>query len=406
MARGARDDSRRDSLPALLGFCVEKKIIDEETAREIDEYRRTSGVGIARSLHDFGIEALSMDQALQLEEALAARGTYAPLLLGAGRNPQLTFENMVRCRRNEFPIEVAESVAAAADASPYSPLYVYSDVGLGKTYLLTAIANRAEAARPLLVNTVDLELEHDRACRLGCRAELLKWLDGFGLLLIDDVQFAEGDAMLQQELFSVINKMTEDGRSVVISSDVPPTRLKRMEQRLVSRFGGGVIVSLAMPERQERAEIVRRMPRAGGLPEEVVVYLAEHVDDSVRHLKAAARQLAAMGAHSGMDVNLDLARAVVPLPEDLHRTSSVPPGPRQAADEGAGEPADDSATFKRMLQSAETEEEQILALQIAVGARLRELREAGEDPAAQSRLEIALRLLREGKKEEAIACIG
>ncbi len=326
-----------------------------------------------------------------------AVGGYTPKLCGVTPHPAFTFESLVPCRANEFLVEVAQVLADEGEKRPlYNPLFVYGEVGIGKTHLLSAIANRTREPRARLMNTADLELEIEHAQRGGERALLRRWLADARLLLIDDIQLCKGRDELQRELFAVFNHAVRLGASLVISCDVPPTRLRDVEERLLSRVGSGVILGMQLGDKQERLQILRRYLGERRLSEEVLDYVAENVTDNVRRLRGVAAQLLATQDRIGIAADVALARAIVPLERDLR--------PSQLPVTALAEPP--GARFKEMLAGAETEDEQILALQIAVGERVRELKSAGGDETTIERLESALGLLREGQKEAALGILN
>lgn len=310
----------------------------------------------------------------------------------------MTFETFVSCRANDFLLEVARVVATEGDRRPmYNPLYIYGEVGMGKTHLLSAIANRAQARRAVLMNVADLDAELEYAERLRARAELRRWLSDADVLLIDDIQLCKGREDVQRELFALFNRALRERRSLVIASDVPPTRLRDVENRLLSRLGSGVMLGLQLGDKAARLEILRRFLAGRWLADEVLDYLAEHVTDNVRRLKGAAAQLLATQERIGAPADLTLARAVVPLESDLRTSRLLPPPDAEAVEPGL--------RFKEMLAGAETEEEQALALQIALGERARELRASNGSEELLQRLERALALLREGKRDQALVVI-
>jgi chromosomal replication initiator protein len=279
-----------DDLPDFLQIGVRKRIVDERTAHRLELCRRTRGLG-----------------------KYASRTA----LMNDPPDPNLTFENYVVTNGNSLAVELAGTVASQSPSQlPYNPLYLYGDVGLGKTHLLSAIANAAEDREVLLLNTADLETELERAERLKSRAELREWLTSVEILLVDDVQLCEGREELQRDLFSVLNHMIRAHRWVVISSDVPPTRLSGVESRLLSRFGGGVIVSLQMGDKTERLDLIRHFLDSRSMPEDVVTYLAENITDNIRRLKAAVAQLLTFGNGTQNPLDLDMARALVPVRDD------------------------------------------------------------------------------------------
>lgn len=383
-------------LPSFLCCCVQAGIIEAATAERIEAFRRESGVGMARALAEY-----------EAPRSVSPKGSqppplpYQPLLLHTPPSPQLTFESLVPFRSNELPIVVARAIAEGEDASLYTPFYVYGDFGFGKTHTLSAIANdRGRGA--LLVNAEDLDAEILRAYRHAAQVELRSYLYEAELLLIDDIQFCDGRPQLQHEIIAILSHMMQRTKPVVLASDVPPTRLANVDERLIARLGGGVIVGLGRPSKAERAVVVAQM--AGREISEVVVdYLASRITDNVRRLRGAVKQLLSLRQLMGCDITLNLARSVVPLPEDLeHR-----PPPGEPADKAkvAQAPWSRPEQLKQMLASAETEEEQSLALQIAIDAQLRELRDSQGRGSEIQRLGSALALLRDGRLGEALQIV-
>lgn len=369
-----------EPLPEFLRISVEKGIVDEATARRIELYRRTRGTGDPGPLSS---------------------------LVTASPDPNLTFDNFLVFKGNSFAVELARTVAVRRPENlPYNPLYIYGDVGVGKTHVLSAIANAAEERSALLVNIADLEVEFERAKRVNARAELREWLISPDILLLDDIQLCEGKEDLQVEVFSVLNHMTRDSRWVGITCDVPPTQLADMESRLLSRLGGGVIVSLQMGDRADRLGLLRHFCRHNPLPDEVLEYLAQNVTANARALKAAVSQITAAVESSGSAATVDLARALVDVSETGPDHRSAPAASRE--DPAAAQREDAVrkvvARFKEMLEGAETEEEQALALQIAIGERIRQLRQENADPKAIERFETALEVLRNGNIQAAMSC--
>lgn len=371
------------ALPEFLRVSVEKGIVDERTAHRLELHRRT------RDACDVEIQSP---------------------FLSDPPDPSLTFDTYLVCRGNSFAVELARRIVAKQPSQlPYNPLYLYGDIGLGKTHLLSAIANAARERQALLVNTADLEAELQRAERLRSRAELRQWLVSMDILLIDDIQLCEGREDLQRDIFSVMSYMTKAHRWVVISSDVPPTRLAGIESRLVSRLGGGVIVSLQMGDMADRRNLVKRFLDERPVSDEVIDYLASNVTDNVRRLKAAAAQLLALHETMEEPLTVDLAQSVVVGPEPLPSYDEPiiqTVEPAKVEPKAVRRPHSRVSRFKEMLAGAESEAEQALALQIAIGERIRELRDQNVDKESILQLENALGLLREGRLEEAIRCIS
>ncbi|MFC1833103.1 DnaA ATPase domain-containing protein [Thermodesulfobacteriota bacterium] len=273
------------TLPPYLKACVEKGILDKRTAMRIELYRHTRGLGRFESPYT---------------------------LLTPRPDPELTFESFVTFKGNSFAAELAQKVASQSPESlPYNPLYFYGDVGLGKTHLLAAIANSTCDSLSFAINTADLETEMKNANSEEARCDLRRWLSSAEILLLDDIQLCEGREELQREIFAVLNHLIRGHRWAVISSDVPPTRLEGIERRLLSRLQGGVIVSLQMADREERIVAINSF--LGGYPvsQGVVDFLGDRLNESMRGLKAAVRQMIAMAEYSGRPITLDMAQSFV-----------------------------------------------------------------------------------------------
>jgi chromosomal replication initiator protein DnaA len=365
-------------LPDFLKVSVERGLIDEQIARRIELFRRTRGLG---------------------ESALVST------LLTSNVDAHLTFDNFVQCKENSFAFELAMNVARKPPLElPYNPLYIYADVGLGKTHILSAIANACAPRVAIMVNTADLEAEFAGFNATNLRMVLREWICSGDILLVDDIQLCEGNEDLQTEFFSVINHMFVKGGWVVISSDVPPTHLSRIESRLISRLGSGAVVSLQMGDHAHRLALLRQFFGTRGAPEDVLEFLAEKVRTNIRALKAAVAQLSATSDVTGEEITLDLARSLLLFPEDTRRPT--PTDARGAALPLPGEDEDSGKVvvrrFREMLDSAENEEEQSLALQIALGERIRQLRETHANPKRVERFIKALELVRGGDVKGAI----
>jgi chromosomal replication initiation ATPase DnaA len=214
--------------------------------------------------------------------------------------PDHTFETFVTGERNNFAFATCKAVAENP-AKAYNPLFLYSDVGLGKTHLINAIGHHALAHHPelrlLFISMEDFisglfeAIENHRIADFRARHRHVD------LLLIDDVQVLAGKERAQEEFFHLFNALHQARRQIVISSDRPPRELTHLEKRLRSRFGAGVIVDIQPPDQETRLEILRRMAPSDGevaLSEEVIRLVAERCTSNVRELKGAVTQLVAM----------------------------------------------------------------------------------------------------------------
>lgn len=223
-------------------------------------------------------------------------------------NPRSTFETFVIGGANRLAVAAARRVSESPGSS-YNPLFIYSASGLGKTHLLSAIGNHAARIHPDLSATYD-SLEHlmERAMRAieeGQREAFRSSFAGTGLLMLDDVQFLAGKHRTQEELLRIWDALTTRGAQVVLASDRPPQEIDGLDERLLSRFSGGLIVDIGAPDFETRVAIVRRKAQAQGqvLDEGVAEALARTAFSNVRELQGALNRVLAVQELDGRQVS-------------------------------------------------------------------------------------------------------
>ncbi len=201
---------------------------------------------------------------------------------------KLTFDSFVVGPANRLASAAARR-AAESPGTSYNPLFVYSASGLGKTHILTAIAHQAVKAGPdrkleymaleRYLERLESALEDGRQDGIG----LFKELD---ILLLDDVQFLTGQPEAQEMLLRTLDQLSAQGSQVVLASDRPPADINGLDARLLSRFSGGLIVDIGVPEYETRVAIIRRKAEERGqtLEPGVAEALARHPFRNVREL--------------------------------------------------------------------------------------------------------------------------
>jgi len=248
------------------------------------------------------------------------------------------FDNYVVGASNRLAVAAARAVAESPGAS-YNPLFIYSPSGLGKTHLIGAIGFAAKQLQPdLVVEYVPLDDFVDQlhlAVSSGQAEAFKQRYQRVDLLLIDDVQFLTGRRETQSEMLRIFNALHGSGRQIIMASDRPPAEIADVDERLVTRLAGGLIVDIGLPEYETRVAILRNkcaereMTFADGVLEE----LARMPCGSVRELQGALNRLAAHEALGDRQVTPANVRAIV-------AAGRVTPDPGQAAaiatDEFAG----------------------------------------------------------------------
>src|SRR5918998_2131969 len=231
-------------------------------------------------------------------------------------SPGFRFETFVVGAANRLAVAAARAVAEAP-GSVYNPLFIYSQSGLGKTHLLEAIGNRAlQIAPDLTVEYLGLDEFMDllHAAVSGGEPEAFKRrYQNVGLLLLDDVQFLTGRRETQAELLRLFNTLQGTGRQIVMASDRPPTEIADVDERLVSRLAGGLVVDIDAPDYETRVAILRQKCEEKGAEfgPELIEELARAQLGNVRELQGALNRLLALRTLEGMELTPAAVRASV-----------------------------------------------------------------------------------------------
>jgi chromosomal replication initiator protein len=214
-------------------------------------------------------------------------------------DPRLTFETFVVGPANRLASAAARRAAESPGAS-YNPLFLYSASGLGKSHILNAIAHhavRTSASRVVEYETLEGYLDHlAEVLEAGGSGAALERYAQAEILLLDDVQFLTGQAQAQEMLLRTLDTLTTRGAQVVLASDRPPAEINGLDARLLSRFSGGLIVDIGLPDYETRVAIMRRKAedRKARLAEGVAETLARFPFQNVRELQGALNRLLAV----------------------------------------------------------------------------------------------------------------
>ena len=250
-----------------------------------------------------------------------------------GLRAEFTFENFVEGKSNQMARAASMLVASNPGNADNNPLFIYGGVGLGKTHLMHAIGNRM-LEKNLQANVVYLHseqfvaemvtaLQHNRI------NEFKKIYRSVDALLIDDIQFFAGKERSQEEFFHTFNRLLERERMVVLTSDRYPKEIHGLENRLRTRFGGGLPIGIDPPELETRAAILMNKAAATTteVPNDVAYFIAQRMHSNVRELEGALRRVIANANFTGRAVTVDLAkealRDLLALQERLVTTENI-----------------------------------------------------------------------------------
>lgn len=229
-------------------------------------------------------------------------------------NPRYSFDTFVVGEFNQMAYTAAISVAEMPGKTKYNPLYIYGGVGLGKTHLLQAIGNYIKQNSPstkvVYVTSEKFTREYIDSLKNKTTSEFQKFYRSADILLVDDIQFFSGKESIQNEFFHLFNGLHQRGKQIVLTSDIPPSQIARLEERLSSRFKWGLIVDLQPPDFEGRIAILKRKAEFDGsdLPEDVLYFIAQNVTSNVRDLEGALTRLLAKASIQNTEVTIELAR--------------------------------------------------------------------------------------------------
>jgi chromosomal replication initiator protein DnaA len=231
-------------------------------------------------------------------------------------NPKFTFETFVVGAANRLAVTAGRTVAENP-GSAYNPLFIYSGSGLGKTHLLMAIGHSAKALAPQLnieYLTLDEYVEAFHAAIAAGQGDAFRRrFQNVDALLVDDVQFLTNRKEMQAELLRLTEALQQAGHQIVLTSDRPPAEIADLDERLISRFSGGLVVDIGIPDYETRVAILRRKAEERGARfQPGVLEAAAGVEfPNVRELMGSLNRLVAYQAVNDTPINVEAARQVL-----------------------------------------------------------------------------------------------
>ena len=229
-------------------------------------------------------------------------------------NPRYTFETFIVGGGNRLAHAASQAVAEAPGMA-YNPLFLYGDVGLGKTHLLHAIGHTALSSElvVLYVSAETFTNEIVEAIRYRTTEEFRAKYRSVDVLLVDDIQFIAGKDSTEEEFFHTFNALHESNKQIVMCSDRPPKAIVSLAERLRSRFEWGLIADIQAPDLETRVAILRakaEMMRRD-VPDEVMTYLASRVQSNIRELEGSFNRLFAFAQLQGLPLTTETAKAAL-----------------------------------------------------------------------------------------------
>ncbi len=206
-------------------------------------------------------------------------------------DPNKNFDNFIVGQSNSLAYEASKKITQAN--SNYNPLYLYSGVGMGKTHLLNAIGLKLKSIKKVMFISAERFMYH--FVKSIKSNEMIKFKDYFrntDVLLIDDIQFMNGKEALQEEFFHTFSALLDKGSQIVLTADRPPNKLNRIQERIKSRFSGGLVVDIQNPDLDLRLEIVNNKVSELSIQNNVNVSISDEIKNFIcTEVKSSVREL-------------------------------------------------------------------------------------------------------------------
>ena len=228
-------------------------------------------------------------------------------------NATFTFNSFVEGKSNQLALAASRQIADNPGGS-YNPLFIYGAVGLGKTHLMHAVGNELRRQKPnakiVYLHSERFVADMVKALQLNAINDFKRFYRSVDALLIDDMQFFAGKERSQEEFFHTFNALLEGGKQMILTCDRYPKEIDGLEERLKSRFGWGLTVSVEPPELETRVAILMKKATQAkvALPAEAAFFIAQRVRSNVRELEGALKKVIASAHFTGSPINVDLIR--------------------------------------------------------------------------------------------------
>ena len=232
-------------------------------------------------------------------------------------NSRYIFTNFIEGKGNQFAKAAATSVADGPGQTPFNPLVIYSNPGLGKTHLIQAIGNHIRSSQPKLrviyVTSEKFMLDFINSIQNNNSTNFAQSYRKVDILILDDVQFFQGKEQTQEQFFHLFNDLFQQGKQIVLTTDRHPNELTNLKDRLVSRFQSGLIVDIQPPDLETRIAILMKKAENEKLniPYDVTEFLASSIKDDIRMMEGAMVKLLALSSLTKQDITQSLAKRVI-----------------------------------------------------------------------------------------------
>ena len=233
-------------------------------------------------------------------------------------DPNKTFENFITGSSNKLAFEA--SLKVSENVSNYNPLYIYGGVGMGKTHLLNSIGFELKKNNSVMfISAERFMYQFVKSIKSNDMVKFKEHFRNTNVLLIDDIQFMNGKEAMQEEFFHTFNALKDKGSKIIVSADRPPNRLSRIQERIKSRFSGGLVVDIQKPDYELRKKIVSKKvdeyndlyPDEVKISKEIKDFISKEITASIREIVGAINRIVSFSRIYNKVPNLSESKVVL-----------------------------------------------------------------------------------------------
>ncbi len=233
-------------------------------------------------------------------------------------DPNKNFENFLLGKSNKLAFEAAKKVSE--QIAHYNPLYIYGGVGMGKTHLLNAIGlSLKEKNKVMFISAERFMYQFVKSIKSNDMVKFKEYFRNTDIFLIDDIQFMNGKEAMQEEFFHTFNVLLEKGSQIIISADRPPNKLTRIQERIKSRFSGGLVVDIQNADFELRYNIIKSKnddlkihdPNNIKISDEIIKFISTEVNTSIRELVGAFNRIVSFSRVYGKTPSMSEVKVIL-----------------------------------------------------------------------------------------------
>ena len=233
-------------------------------------------------------------------------------------DPNKNFENFLLGKSNKLAFEAAKKVSE--QIAYYNPLYIYGGVGMGKTHLLNAIGlSLKEKNKVMFISAERFMYQFVKSIKSNDMVKFKEYFRNTDIFLIDDIQFMNGKEAMQEEFFHTFNVLLEKGSQIIVSADRPPNKLTRIQERLKSRFSGGLVVDIQNADFELRYNIIKSKnddlgihdPNNIKISDEIIKFISTEVNTSIRELVGAFNRIVSFSRIYGKTPSMSEVKVIL-----------------------------------------------------------------------------------------------